>query len=120
MTQRTIIVNEMVTISRAEYDRLLEAEEHLAAIAGYNRAKAHLAAGHDELIPSEYANRLIAGESALRVFRDLRKLTQTALAELSTVNRVQIADIEAGRKSGSVQTLRKLAASLGVSLDDLA
>jgi mRNA interferase RelE/StbE len=36
------------------------------------------------------------------------------------VNRVTVAEIETGRKQGSVATLRALANSLGVSLDDLA
>jgi transcriptional regulator with XRE-family HTH domain len=35
------------------------------------------------------------------------------------VNRVQIIDIEAGRKTGSVETLRKLAQELGIDIDDL-
>jgi mRNA interferase RelE/StbE len=41
------------------------------------------------------------------------------LFEKSGVNRVQIADIEAGRKSGSVETIRKLADALEVAMDDL-
>jgi len=49
----------------------------------------------------------------------LRVLTQEALAQASGVNRVQIAQTEAGRKSGSVETLRKQAASLRVNMDDL-
>jgi mRNA interferase RelE/StbE len=35
------------------------------------------------------------------------------------VNRIQIIDIEAGRKTGSVATLRKLATALGVDIEDL-
>jgi mRNA interferase RelE/StbE len=38
---------------------------------------------------------------------------------LPYANRVQIADIEAGRKSGSVATLHKLAEALAVTVDDL-
>ena len=109
-----------VTITRAEYDRLREAAEDLADLANYDRAKAALAAGEDELIPAEYVDRMTDGESPVRVFRDLRGLSQTALAAASGVNRVQIADIEAGRKTGSVATLRKLADALSVTLDDLA
>lgn len=112
-------MNEMVTIPRAEYERLLEAAEDLADIAAYERIKADIAAGREELIPSEFADRIIDGESPLRVYRDLRGLTQAALAEKSGVNRVQIADIEAKRKSGSIETVRKLADALGVSIDDL-
>lgn len=113
-------MNEMVTIPKAEYERLLEAAEDLADIAAYDRAKAALASGADELIPAEFANRLIAGESPVRVYREFRGLTQVALSEASGVNRVQIANIESGSKRGSIDTLKKLAGALGVALDDLA
>ena len=112
-------MNEMITITRAEYDRLREAAEDLADIETYNRIKADIAAGRDELIPSEFVDRIIDGESPLRVFRDFRGMTQTALAAASGVNRVQIADIEARRSKGSIETMRKLANALRVTIDDL-
>lgn len=112
-------MNEMVTIPREEYDRLLEAAEDLADLQAYDRAKAKLAAGEEELIPDEYVGRLLAGESPVRVFRDLRGLTQQALADASGVNRVYIADIERGKKPGSARTLKALAGALRVEIDDL-
>ena len=113
-------MNEMVTIPRDEYDRLRAAAEDLADLQAFDRAKAGLASGKDELIPAEYGNRLLNGESALRVYRDLRSLTQVALAEKAGVSRVTIAEIETGRKKGSIATLRALADALGVTLDDLS
>lgn len=112
-------MNEMVIISREELDRLRAAAEELADLQSYDRAKAALMEGGDELIPSDYANRLLDGESPLRVYRDLRGLTQAALAERAGVNRVTVAEIETGRKQGSVATLRALAGALDVTLDDL-
>ena len=112
-------MNETVTIPRAEYDRLRQASEDLDDLQAYDRAMASLAAGEDDLIPAAYADRLLDGESPLRVYRDCRSLSQAELARVSGVNRVQIIDIEAGRKSGSVETLRKLARALRVDLDDL-
>ena len=112
-------MNKMVTIPREEYDGLREAAERLADLESYDRAKAALAAGDEESVPAEFADRIIDGESPLRVYRDLRGLTQQALSDLSGVNRVQIADIEAGRSTGSVETVRKLADALGVMVDDL-
>jgi len=112
-------MNDLVTIPRTEYERLLSAAEALSDLAAYDRAKARLAAGEDEAIPAAFANRLLDGESPLRVWRAVRGLTQAALAEKAGVNRVQIAEIETGRKTGSVATLGKLARALGVSLDDL-
>lgn len=94
--------------------------EMIADIAAYDRATAALASGHEELVPAEYANRLIDGENPVRVYRDLRAMTQAALSDASGVNRVQIANIESGSKRGSIDTLRKLADALNVTLDDLA
>jgi DNA-binding XRE family transcriptional regulator len=108
-------MNEMITIPRAEYDRLREAAENLADFEAYSRAMA----ANEEAIPAEAVKRMIGGESPVRVYRDLRGLTQTALAKASGVNRVQIADIEAGRSKGSIETMRKLAVALGVAIDDL-
>ena len=113
-------MNETVTILRDEYDRLRAAAEDLADLQTYDRAKAALAAGEDELIPADYVNRLLNGENPLRVYRDLRGMTQAALGEKAGVGRVTVAEIETGRKQGSITTLRALANALGVSLDDLA
>lgn len=113
-------MNDMVTIPRAEYDRLRAAAEDLADLQAYDRSKAAMAAGEDELIPAEYVNRLLNGDSPVRVYRDLRGLTQNNLAERAGVNRVTVAEIETGRKQGSVATLRKLADALGVAVDDIA
>ncbi len=88
-------------------------------LQAYDRAMAALAAGEDELVPEPFASRLMAGESPLRVYRDLRTMTQSALAERASIHRVTIAEIETGRKQGSVASLRKLADALGVGLDDL-
>jgi len=112
-------MNEMVTIPRAEYNRLRAAAEELADFQAYDRAAAGLKSGDDELIPADYVNRLLNGENALLVYRDLRGLTQATLAKQAGVNRVTVAEIETGRKQGSVATLRALANSLGVSLDEI-
>lgn len=112
-------MNEMVTITREEYDRLRDAAEDLADLQSYDRVKAALAAGEEELIPAQFVKRIIDGESPVRVFRDFRGLTQVALSEASGVNRVYIAEIEAGKKPGSAQTLKALAGALGVQVDDL-
>lgn len=85
----------------------------------YDRAMDALERGEEETIPADYVRRTIAGERPLRVWRDYRGLSQTALAEMSGVNRVQIVNIEAGTKNGSVETLKKLADALGVTVDDL-
>ena len=112
-------MGEMVTIPAAEYRALLGTAENFADLRAYDRTMAAIVRGDEELVPEAFAKRLIAGESPVRVWRELRGLTQAALSIASGVNRVQIANIESGAKSGSVATLRKLADALGVGLDDL-
>lgn len=112
-------MGEMVTIPVEEYKALQLAAEELADLRAYDRATDALARGEEEQVPAEVARRLVAGESPLRVWRQFRGLTQQALAEASGVNRVQIADMESGKGSGSVATLVKLASALGVAVDDL-
>ena len=112
-------MTEMITIARAEYDRLRAIADEVSDVAAFDNAVARLARGEDEIVPQAFAERLLDGESPLRVYRDLRGLTQAALADLAKVNRVQIAEIEAGRKSGSLDTVKKLASALGVTIDDL-
>ena len=87
-----------------------------AAIAAFDAA---LARGEEEPIPAVVLDRLLAGEPPLRVWREHRGLTQTALARASGVHRVVIADIEAGRKRGSLDAHLELAEALGLLVDDL-
>lgn len=112
-------MNETVTIPKAEYERLLALQEDFADIQAALAVEARIVTGDEELIPGNVVDRLLDGEQPLRVWREFRNLTQADLARSSGVNRVQIVDIEAGRNSGSVHTLRKLATVLDVSVDDL-
>ena len=112
-------MNETVTIPKAEYERLLALQEDFADIQAALAVEARIATGDEELIPGNVVDRLLDGEQPLRVWREFRNLTQADLARSSGVNRVQIVDIEAGRNSGSVRTLRKLATTLDVGVDDL-
>ena len=112
-------MNETVTIPRAEYDRLRAAEEDFADLRAALAVRERIDAGTEELVPAAVADRLIDGESPLTVWREHRALSQSALARASGVNRVQIADIESQRATGSARTLRALADALRVTVDDL-
>lgn len=112
-------MNDMVTIPRAEYDRLVAAAEALSDLDAYAKAKARLANGDDELVPAAFANRLLDGESPVRVYRELRSLSGAELARRSGVNRVHLLNIEDGKSAGSIETMRRLADALGVQIDDL-
>ena len=112
-------MSETVTITRAEYARLCAAEQDFADLRAALAVRAGIEAGTDELLPATVADRLIDGETPLKVWREHRALSQAALARAASVNRVQIVDIEAGCASGSARTLRALADALRVTVDDL-
>jgi DNA-binding XRE family transcriptional regulator len=123
MNKPTIITtpsgDRMAVIPLAEYERLLEAAEDVADVRAYDEAKRRLASGEDELVPSEIANRILDGENALRVWREYRGLTVKQLAAQANVSAPFVSQIENGQRDGSVETMRKLADVLKVSLDDL-
>lgn len=112
-------MGKMVSIPLEEYRSLQAAAEDLVDLQAYDSTLAQLANGDEERLPSEFVKRVLGGESPLRVWREFRGYTQAALAEMSSVNRVQIADIEAERKSGSIETAKKLAKALNITLDEL-
>ena len=112
-------MNEMVTIPKDEYLRLKALEEDLADLQSVAEILQRLDVGEEELIPAAVVDRLLDGQAPLLVWREYRSLSQAELARRSGVNRVQIIDIEAGRKTGSVETLRKLASTLQIEIDDL-
>lgn len=111
--------DEMVVLSRAEYDALLEAAETLSDIAAYDRFKEKLAAGEEELIPAAFVYRMLDGENPVRVWRDFRGLTSKELASTVGISAAYLSEIETGKKEGSIAVLKAIATVLKVDLDDL-
>lgn len=110
---------EMVIISVAEYEALLEAQEMAEDVAAYDEAKRRKAAGEDEGVPAEFVYRLMDGESPIRVWRDFRGLSAKDLAAAAGLSTAYLSEIETGKKDGSVATLKAIADALNLDLDDL-
>ena len=108
-------MNEMITITKDEYDALIEAKEDLEDLKTIEEFKANPCEG----LPSDLVRRMINGESELKLWREHRGLSQYQLSYKSGVNRVQIIDIEKGKSNGSIATMKKLAEALNVTLDDI-
>lgn len=81
--------------------------------------KKKLAQGQEELLPSQYAERLILGETAVRVWREYRNLSQAKLAKKIGISIPYLSQIENEARQPSTTVLKKLAAALKTSLDDL-
>ncbi len=97
-----------------EYERLL-GDAAISDEELYDRARSEGA----ESFPIEVADRIVAGESPIRVYRNYRGMTQQELAVAAGINPVYLSQIERGHRTGSTKTLGALARLLDVALDDL-
>ena len=107
------------SVKEIVYSRSAAVEEDLTDVRAALVVQDGIDAGTEEFVPETVVDRLVDGEPPLRVWREHRGLSQSALARAADASRVQIVDIEAGRRTGSVHTLRRLADALGIGLDDL-
>lgn len=109
------VKNGIVQIPEGDYQALLEKIEDLEDEAALERALEN----QEELYPGDVVKALLAGENAVRVFRKYRALSQDALADKVGVSKTTICEIETGRKTGSIDTIKKIAAALTVDIDEL-
>jgi len=108
---------EVVVIERAEFEALVAAAENAADLAAIAAIKAE--ATEKDYLPFEMAERILAGLSPVKVWRQHRGLTARALAARAGISTSYLSEIESGKKPGSVKALRALARVLEIDLDDL-
>ena len=113
-----------VTLRRADFDALLAAAEDAidhAAIDAQERREAEqgVAAARADYLPGRLVDRLLAGESPVRVWREHRGMTSRRVATEAGVSVSYLSEIETGRKPGSPTALRAVAQVLRVPMADL-
>jgi DNA-binding XRE family transcriptional regulator len=108
-----------VTLRRADYEALLAEIEDARDIAIGRKVLDDLAAGRDELIPMEIANRLFSGQNPVRVWREYRGMSGRTLAEGAGIPPSYLSEIEAGRKPGSFRAMAAIAKALRITMEDL-
>lgn len=109
----------MVVLSQADYEALVDAASDAADGAAIRRFNERLASGEEELLPAAMVDRIIAGESPLRVWREHRSMTAKALADAAGIAPAFLSQIETGKREGGIETLKRIAAALNVALDDI-
>ena len=105
--------DETVTLTREEYDALIERTAELE-----DRLAAAEAEG-DTRVPHAVALAIIGGESPVRAFRTHQGLTLRELSKRSAVALGYLSEIEHGRKPGSVAALARVADAVGTTIDAL-
>lgn len=106
---RTEAGEELVVMSRREYDALLaqlgdeDAEDRMTlVIAAEARGEAPL--------PEPVSAAMLAGDSLLKALRKWRGLTQAGVAGELGINQGYLSELESGAKAGAPETLCRLAA----------
>ena len=104
---------ETVTLSRREYDALVERnselEDRLAAFEADDGVR----------IPHEVALAMISGERPIVAFRKHHGITLHVLSAKTGLAVGYLSDIERGRKAGSASALSRIASALGTTIDVL-
>jgi DNA-binding XRE family transcriptional regulator len=129
------VTDDEVTLSRSDWDAIVRAlgepldedEDDIAAVVAARAEDARFAAGLAErdaaietTIPIEVVRAKLDGAHPLKAWRDYRGWTQKDLATQSGgVGRDLIAQIETRRKTGSVETLGRLARALDTPIEAL-
>ncbi|SRR5690554_979111 len=109
---------EWAVIPYEEYQALLAALEDKADAEAIHQAMERLAAGTEELVPAEIAERLLT-ENPYKVWREYRRMTLEAVAEAAGLTRSYLSMIEAGKRQPSEDARKRIAAALGIDASDL-
>lgn len=108
---------ELVVLSRAEYEALLEradsAAEDAEDVAIYDARKAELMGGSD-VLPPQVSAAMLRGETRLKAIRNWRGETQVHLSFVTGIGQGYLSDLENGRRAGTAETMAKLAQALNV------
>jgi DNA-binding XRE family transcriptional regulator len=78
-----------------------------------------LAAGQEELVPAEFADRMIDGENLVKVWREYREMTVDQLARRAGISVEQLMQIETDERIATIDEVKGLAAALYIDVDDL-
>ncbi len=100
-----------VLLSEEDYEDLVDGLEASAVLAEI--------AGGQEVWPLDIVEARANGENPVRVFRTHRKMTVSDLAAAAGISQPYLSEIESGKKTGSVDVLKRIAAALKVDLDDI-
>lgn len=104
---------ELAILPRAELEELLDIAGHSAAMADYRE-------GRDEALTTEEMRELLKARTPLAFWRRRRMITQAALADLAETTQPHIADLESGKRRGSLDVMARIARALNVPLESLA
>ena len=102
-----------------EFERLIAPLEDAADAADIERLTAAVASGEEKTYPAEVVSALINSTNPVKTLREYRGISPSELASACGVTTAHIYQIESGKRSMSVDVLRKMADALDVDADML-
>lgn len=108
-----------VVMPFAEYEKMLEPFEDANDAARIEQLLNAVASGAEEVFPSELVHALVSGGNPVRLLREYRAMSTGDLAAACGVTKAHIYQLETGKRSMSVDVLRKLVHALHVEADIL-
>lgn len=103
--------DETVTLTRQEYEDLVDARDHAIAMRGV--------ANGAPVLTGDELDAFLAAATPLAFWRKRAGLTQAALAERVGVSQAFLAQLERGSRTGSVALHMRLGRALGIRVEDL-
>ena len=120
---RTAGGEELVVLPRAEYEALLgrtnQDAEDAEDVAIYDARKAELDAG-GIVLPEAVSAAMLRGDSRLKAIRKWRDMTQLHIESKTDIGQGYLSDLESGRRTGTPETIAKLAKALKVPMEWLS
>lgn len=95
------------------FDVLRDLMEDREAAAAFARTR------DQEAVPDSVVGQLLGGENPVRVWRQYRGVSLRSLADQARISPSGLSDIETGKSEGRPSVLQRIAAVLGVSLEEL-
>ena len=107
----------LVVLPEADYDALVRAAQAAGVeVEGTGHGRA---TGRANTLAPEQQARIADGESPIRVWREVRGLSLTELADRAKLLEDDLSELETDQREATVEVLRTLARALHVTIDDL-
>jgi DNA-binding XRE family transcriptional regulator len=111
--------DDIVILSRDEYDRLIEAREDAADAKTARKVLEEIASGVETVLSESELEEFLKAKTPLAFWRKKRGMTQANLAKVAGIAQGFLSEIESGQKPGTPATLKKIAEALNIKIDDL-
>ncbi|MCB8875433.1 helix-turn-helix domain-containing protein [Acidisoma silvae] len=113
--------DDTVTLNRDEWQSFVENAEDLASVAKFQAFVAEI--GLDRVkhlgFTGQEAAKMLDGASPITIRRERAGMTQRALAQAADISPSYLAEIETGKKPGSLAVMAAIASVFGVPIENL-